>query len=273
VEKENLIHFVSKKGFNIDGLGEKIVEQLMNDGIISNFADIFELKYGDLEPLERFAEKSADNLIKSIEESKKIELEKFLFALGIRYVGEETAVLISRNLELLLSHPALDAGSRKLKLDSRFRGNDIGRIKIGNLKDIINYFPKITAEAWLYIKGIGDKSAESLVGWFSDKNNIKLLERMGKLGVEIIIQDTRYKIQDTKLKGKTFVLTGELQNFTRDTAKDMIRKKGGDISSQVSKNTDYVVAGENPGSKYKKAKDLGVKIIGEEEFKKLITHE
>jgi len=246
IELENMIHFVSKKGFNIDGLGEKIVEQLMNEGLVSNVADIFELKKGDLEPLERFAEKSADNLISSIKNSKTIEFPKFLYALGIRFVGEGTALLVTRNME------------------------KVTRRKITTLDNIINFFPEIKAEEWRSIKGIGEKSAESLVQWFSKEENLNLLKKMQELGVNIEIQNTRNKTQDTKLQGKTFVLTGELKNWTRDEAKDMIRSAGGDVSGSVSKKTDYVVAGENPGSKYKNAQELKVKIINEEEFEKIV---
>ena len=139
------------------------------------------------------------------------------------------------------------------------------------MSDIIKYFPLIKIEEWINIKGIGEKSAESLVNWFNDKANIDLLRKMEESGVKII-QDAKYEIRDIgKLKNKTFVLTGELKNFTRDEAKDMIRNAGGEISSSVSKNTDYVVAGENPGSKYDKAKELGVKVIREEAFKKLLV--
>ncbi len=251
VEKENIIHFVSKKGFNIEGMGEKIVEHLMGEGMISNAADIFELTAGDLEPLERFAEKSADNLIKAIKESREIEFPKFLYALGIRHVGEETAVLIARNLEGVIG--------------------DIGEVM--GIGDIIRIFPRVGVEDWLKIKGIGEKSAESLAAWFRDKNNVKLLEKMEKMGVKVEMGEMGKrgeKEERGKLAGMTFVLTGELKNWTRDEAKDMIRKAGGDISSSVSKNTDYVVAGKNPGSKYDKAKELGVKIINEGEFIKLI---
>jgi len=249
VEKERIIHFVSKKGFNIDGFGEKIVERLLDEGLISNAADIFELKRGDLESLERFAEKSADNLIKAIDESKKINLEKFLFALGIRYAGEETAVLIGRNLSSVISHQ-----------------------KINNPGDIAKNFRSIKYERWVSIKGIGEKSAGSLVNWFSDKENMKLLEKMNELGVEIEGTSRDLSVQKkSKLQDLTFVLTGEMAGFTRDEAKDIIRKEGGDISSSVSRRTDYVLAGENPGSKYDKATKLGVKIIDEKEFKKLLT--
>lgn len=246
IEREKIIHFVSKKGFNIEGMGEKIVEQLMNEGIVSNVAEIFELKYGDLEPLERFAEKSAGNLLDSIEKSKRVELSKLIYALGIRYVGEETAVLIAHSLRTVV------------------------RKKIHNLEDMINYFPLISVEDWSSIKGIGIKSAGSLAEWLGNRENIKLLEKMKELGVKVFVETDTTGHEAKKLAGLTFVLTGELKNFTRDAAKDMIRKAGGDVSNSVSKKTGYVVAGENPGSKYEKAQELGVKIIGEKEFKKLL---
>ncbi len=240
IEKENIIHFVSRKGFDIEGLGEKIVEQLMNEGLVANVADIFELKIGDLEPLERFAEKSADNLVKAIEKAKRVEFPKFLYALGIRHVGEETAVLATRNMK------------------------HVTQEKIHDLQDIISVFPKITLEDWLKIKGIGEKSAKSLVEWFGNKENIALLRKMKSLGVEVkipLLHVTSYMLQ-----GKSFVLTGELETMTRDEAKEKIRALGGDISSSVSRQTDFVVVGKNPGSKYDKAVKLGVKIIHEKEF-------
>jgi len=245
IEIEKVIHFVSKKGFNIEGMGEKIVEQLMNEGIITNASEIFELEKGDLEPLERFAEKSSKNLIEAISASKKVSFEKFIFALGIRHVGEETAVLILKNL------------------------GKVTNLKIKNLENIIENFKDISVNDWLKIKGIGEKSAESLSVWFRNKENLKLLNKMKNSGVMVIFPEKNETVK-LKLAGTTFVLTGELESFTRDEAKDIIRERGGDISGSVSKNTDYVLAGENPGSKYDKAKKLGIKIINEEEFKKLI---
>jgi DNA ligase (NAD+) len=218
----------------------------MNEGLISNFSDIFELKIGDLEPLERFGEKSADNLISSIEKSKKIYFSKFLFALGIRHAGEETAVLIVNNLESIIKNK-----------------------KIKSFADIIEFFPKIQIEEWLTIKGIGEKSAQSLAEWFSNGENIEVLKKMDKLGVKIILENEKGS-QSKKLENLNFVLTGEAQNFTRDALKDIIRREGGNVSSSVSQKTDYVVIGKNPGSKYQKAKELGVRIIKEEEFNKLI---
>jgi DNA ligase (NAD+) len=248
IEIQNIIHFVGKKGFNIDGLGEKIVEQFVNEGLISNIADIFELEKGDLEPMERFASKSADNLILAIEKSKEITFEKFLYALGIRHVGEEGAVLITNNMQQTTNN------------------------KIKNIKDIIETFPKIRKEEWEKIKGIGEKVAESLVSWFGDEKNLEILQRMDNLGVKIILATNDKQQGTSRLQDKTFVLTGELQNWTRDEAKDIIRKEGGNISSSVSKKTDFVLAGENPGSKYEKAKVLGVKILSEKEFGKLLEN-
>ncbi|MDZ4385459.1 MAG: NAD-dependent DNA ligase LigA [Candidatus Moranbacteria bacterium] len=251
VEKEGLIHFVSKKGFNIDGMGDKIVEHLLSENLISNMAEIFELKKGDLEPLERFAEKSAQNLIEAIEASKKITLGKFIFALGIRHVGEETGVLVASEIQ-----------NSKLQISNK---SQIQNIRIQNLGDVIDVFPRITVEDWRSIKGIGEKSAESIVAWFSNGKNLEILERMRRAGVEILFEKG-VKEGKGKLEGMTVVLTGELKSFTRDEAKDIIRREGGSVSSSVSKNTSFVLAGENPGSKYDKAKTLGVKIINEKEF-------
>jgi DNA ligase (NAD+) len=276
VQMGQMIHFVSRKGFDIVGLGESIIEKLMNEGIISNFADIFDLKIGDIEPLERFAERSAEKLIESIEKSKKVSLEKFLVALGIRFVGEETAVLVAQNINDLPCHSGLDPESSLVHesdkvLDSHFHGNDKSKVCIENLDDVIKFFPKITVEDWRSIKGIGEKSAESLSQWYSDYDNLELLRKMESSGVEILEKDSEQSLS-SKLAGLTFVLTGELSGFTRDEAKDMIRREGGSVSSSVSKKTDYVLAGDNAGSKRDKAIQLGVKILTEEEFLKLLEN-
>jgi len=254
VEMQRIIHFVSKKGFNIEGLGEKIVEQLIQEGIIENMADIFEITKGDLEPLERFAQKSADNLIKAIEEKKKITLEKFLFALGIRHVGEETTLLIAQAIK------------REFPI-SNFQFPKSG---LCELKDIILEFPKINVETWMNIKGIGEKSAKSLEKWFGNQKNIEILQKMQESGVNIEISFDEENSENINFKNKTFVLTGGLVGFTRDEIKDIIRKEGGKIASSVSNKTDFVIAGENTGSKYEKAKKIGIVILGEDEFKKMI---
>ncbi len=245
IQKEKIIHFVSKKGLNIDGLGEKIVEQLMNEGLVSDVADIFDLTLGDLLPLERFADKSAENLIESIDGNKNVQFDKFLFALGIRYIGEETTILVKNNLVKIFDK------------------------EIKALKDVIDNFKKTKVEVWMGINGIGDKAAESLVNWFSDEHNIRLLEKMIERGLSVEIEVESDSV-NSEFLGKSFVLTGSLQSMTRDDAKEKIRKIGGKISSSVSKNTDFVIAGEKAGSKKTKAEKLGVRISSEEEFEKMV---
>ena len=244
IQKEKLKHFVSKKGMNIDGLGKKIIEQLMGEGLISDAADIFELKIGDIDHLDRFADKSAENLITAIESAKSVRLEKFLFALGIRYVGEETAVLIVQNLATISSKTVSD------------------------LADVLRIFPKIPSDVWQGIDGIGNRAADSLVAWFTNEKNHDILNRMIASGVEIVVEDTLDKSEF--ISGKTFVLTGSLESMTRDDAKDLIRSYGGKIASSVSAKTDYLLAGERAGSKLKKARDFGVDVLSEDTFKKLM---
>lgn len=227
-EKERIIHFVSRKAYNIDGLGEKIVEQLLNEGLISNSADIFLLKKGDLEPLERFAEKSAQNLVEAIEKSKDITLAKFLYALGIIHVGEETAIDLANHFKSL------------------------EKIKKASL-DEINA-----------LSNIGEVVAKSIFDWFKNEKNLNLIENLAKNGVRI--KNPPKSISQGKLKGLSFIFTGELDSVTRDEAKNMVRALGGETPSSVSKNTSFVVAGRDPGSKFEKAKKLGIKIINENEF-------
>ena len=222
VEKERIIHFVSKKGFGIEGLGEKIVEQLIIEGLIADMADLFELRKGDLEPLERFAEKAAGNLIVAIEESKKVAIEKFLFALGVRHLGEEGAILLVDNFETLGA-----------------------RLTIKNPIDLLKVFEKLTAENLLEINGVGEKMAESVLRWFCDTKNKELLTKMTEAGVVFLKKEKKEESEETsEFAGKSFVLTGKLENLTRDEAREIIRKKGGKISSSVSGKTDFVLAGE-----------------------------
>lgn len=244
-ERERLIHFVSRKGFDIEGLGEKIVEQLIEEGLVSDFADIFELTVGDLEPLERFAETKAEKLVDAIDRSRQVPFRKFLFALGIRHVGEETALLIAGHLHDLV-------GSTN-----------------PTLRDIREAFSVLSADRWTGIKGIGEKSAGALHGWFGTASNMELLERLEALGVRLTYSEEP-EASERPLTGKTFVLTGELGRFTRDEAKAMIRKYGGKVSSSVSRRTDYVVAGSDPGSKLEKARAFGVKVLREDELESLL---
>jgi DNA ligase (NAD+) len=229
VEREQLIHFASRDAFDIDGLGEKIIEQLLNEGIISDVADFFALTEGDLVPLERFADKSAKNLIEAIKAKKKVTLSRFLYGLGIRHVGAVTASLLAGYF------------------------HDLDRLKVATLEDLSE------------VDGVGAVVARSISTWFAEKRNLRLLSKLKALGVgydEIQIKDD--------LKGKTFVITGSLDSMSREEAEEKIRLLGGKASGSVSKATDYLVVGENPGSKLTKAESLGVKIISEQELIKMI---
>ena len=255
VEREKIIHAVSRKGFDIEGLGEKIVEQLMDEGLIVTLADVFELEKGDVISLEGFGEKSAENLEEAIGKAKRVPLAKFLFALGIRHIGEETARLIAHRIS-----------------DGFFSGLTAvaaTAVKPLGLADIIFVFPKITAAEWMFIDGLGEKSAEALTEWFATPEHIAMLGKMLAAGVEIALGEDAMPTGGA-FEGKTFVLTGELAHFTRDEAKDIIRKKGGHVSGSVSAKTDYVVAGSDPGSKLDKARALGVTVLDEEEFERMI---
>ncbi len=228
VRWQQLIHFVSKGAFNIDGLGEKILSQLMEEGLIETPADIFRLKKSDLVGLERFAETSADNLINSIAEHKEIELARFIFALGIRHVGAITARDIAahvRNLEGFLG------------------------LQEAELRDI---------------DGIGEVVAKSLASWLAQATNKQLVKDLLAAGVKV--QSVQTGEGAGKLSGTTWVLTGTLPTMTREEAGEKILVLGGKVSGSVSAKTSYVLAGAEAGSKLDKAKQLGVKVIDEAEF-------
>ncbi len=244
IEKEYLIHAVSKKGLDIPGLGEKIIEQLMNEGLVKDMADIFALTAGDVAPLQRFAEKSSLKLTESIDKAKSVPYAKFLYALGIHHVGEETAELLIMSL------------LHRLTL-LRHTPRQLGR-----------FFATLRSEDLLAVHGIGEIVAESVQAWFASQENQLLLARLTDEGVRLRLPVTA---QGEKMwRGVTFVLTGELTSFTRDEAKAIIKEKGGAVSSSVSQKTDYVVVGNEPGSKYETAKKLGVKTVDEEGFKKML---
>ncbi len=242
VNRRRLYHFASKAAFNMDGVGPKIIDALLDNNLISDAADLFDLEAGDLTPLERFAEKSAQNTIDSIRNSKVIDLYKFIFALGIGHVGEETAVDIGKKL--------------------------VERKAIKNPQDVIDAAKKLKLEDWQKIPDIGPKVAESIFEYFKDGNNIAFIKKLDNSGVKII--SPKISAASLKLKDKIFVLTGGLKTLTREEAKDKIRELGGDVSSSVSPSVDYVVTGSEPGEKYEKAKKLGIKIISEKEFLKII---
>ncbi|MEK7658243.1 MAG: NAD-dependent DNA ligase LigA [Patescibacteria group bacterium] len=245
-QRRNFYHFVSRSAFNIDGLGPKIIDRLLEEGLVQYPSDLFELKESDIIPLERFAEKSAENLIKSIQEKKEITLPRFIYALGIRNIGEETAMDLAEHF-----------GSRPegTRLAQQNGWAAIEKIKNAKLEDFD------------LILNIGPVVAESIYEWFKDKDNLKFLDKLQKF-VSIKHQISTKK--QKKLNGKIFVLTGSLKSMSRQQARARIRGLGGSVSESVSSKTSYVVAGNEPGSKMDKAKKLGVKVISEQEFLKII---
>jgi DNA ligase (NAD+) len=236
-KKRKLYHFAGKHAFDIDGLGPKIVDALLDAELISTYDDIFTLKKGDLLALPRFAEKSVDNLLESIENSRSVTLARFIISLSIPQVGEETAILLANEF-----------------------------ISIERLRRVVG--EPTGASALEEISGVGPIVAMEIVDWFENKENIKLLDKL--LKQVSIISNSKLVTRNSKLANKVFVLTGTLQNMSRDEAKEKIRNLGGSVSSSVSKETDYVVAGEAPGSKYEKALELGVQVLSESEFQNLI---
>ena len=243
-EREFLRHFVSRGAFNIEGLGEKIIDRFMDEGLISDAADIFTLQKGDIEILKRFGEKSAENIVREVEEKKKIMLPRFIFAIGILHIGEETARVFAEHIT-------------KHKSQS-VRPNNVAAI-----------MKNMTMEELQEIRDIGPKVAESIYSWFREARNIKLLEKLDEVGVRIT--SDRRQVTSEKLKGMSFVLTGILKSMSREEAKEKIRAWGGEVSESVSNKTTYVIVGEEPGSKAGKAQKLGVKTLNEKTFQELLT--
>lgn len=230
---EKLVHFVSRDAYNIDGFGDNIIEDFYNMGYLKDITDFFFLKNKkqELMSIEGFGEKSINNLLESIENSKNNSLERLIFALGIRFVGSKKAKILAKEFK--------------------------------NMDTLINS----SFEDLMDIKDIGVEIAKSVVSFFSEKDNVELINRLKQIGLNM-----NYLGNDTnKLEGLTFVLTGTLPTLAREDAKKRIEELGGNVSSSVSKKTSYVVLGENPGSKYDKAIELNIKIINEEELINLLN--
>jgi len=228
-----LSHFVGKGALNIEGLSQKQLAVFFERGLVQDFADIFTLKEGDLLSLERFGERSVENLLKAIDEARSVSLARFLVGLSIPQVGEETAIDLAK--------------------------------KFGTLELI----QELTLEQLTVVDGVGEVVAQSIYDWFRNAENKKLVRQLLK---EISIKESsrNLKSKASNLAGKTFVFTGTLVSMSRDEAKAHIRSAGGKISSSVSKKTDYVVVGSDPGAKHEKAQELGVEILTEKKFAEMI---
>ncbi|MCP4400186.1 MAG: NAD-dependent DNA ligase LigA [bacterium] len=229
----NMEHFVSKRAMNIDGVSIKLLESFVNNGLVKDAADLYALTTEQLMPLERMAEKSAENVIQAIEQSKSPELGRFLYALGIRHVGEHTAKVLAAHF------------------------GSIDKIRAASEGELTE------------IHEVGPEVAKSVSHYFQQERTADLLQKFFDGGVEVV--QVEQGLGQQQLAGKSFVLTGTLESYTRHEARGLLEKAGGRVVSSVSKKTDYVLAGRDPGSKLTKAQKLGLTILDEEEFQKLIT--
>jgi DNA ligase (NAD+) len=233
--KGKMQHFISRKAMNIDGLGEETIEQLYNAGLAKNIVDLYHLQKDQLLPLERMAEKSVNNLLKGLEDSKKVPFERVLFAVGIRYVGETVAKKLARHFK------------------------NIDAIMQASFEELI------AADE------IGDKIAESIIQFFSVEENKQMILELKNMGLQFSLSEQQLENTSDKLAGLTFVVSGVFSLFSRDELKNLIEQNGGKVSGSISKKTNYIVAGENMGpSKLEKATELGVAIIDENQFSGMI---
>jgi DNA ligase (NAD+) len=230
--RESILHFAGRHAMNIDGLGDKIVDQLVDKGLVKDVADLYALKEDEVAGLERMAEKSAQNLLEEIEASKKNSLARLIYALGMQFVGERTGQLLAEHFSSL---------------------EELAAAKEEELEEVPEVGPKVAA---------------SIVEFFSEPANRQLIKKLNKAGVHPTAE--KRKVKSEKFAGKSFVFTGGLANRSREEAGEIVQQHGGKVSGSVSKKTDYVVVGTDPGSKYDKAKELGVTILTEAEFEKLL---
>jgi DNA ligase (NAD+) len=230
--RESILHFAGRHAMNIDGLGDKIVDQLVDKSLVKDVADLYALKEEEVAGLERMAEKSAQNLLEEIEASKKNSLERLIYALGIQFVGERTGQLLAEHFSSL---------------------EELAAAKEEELEEVPEVGPKVAA---------------SIVEFFSEPANRQLIKKLNKVGVHPTAE--KRKVKSDKFAGKSFVFTGGLANRSREEAGEIVQQHGGKVSSSVSNKTGYVVVGADPGSKYDKAKELGVTILTEQEFEKLL---
>ena len=226
-----IIHFTTREAMDIEHIGPALVDQLVTKGYIKDAADLYSLEKEDILKLERMADKSAQNVIDSIKASLDRPFDRLIYSLGIRMIGRRTAQLLADNF------------------------SDIHKLARADASELSS------------IHEIGPKVAESVIEFFQQQENRRLIEKLEKAGVKIKAEK---EVGPKPLKGKSFVFTGGMENYTRPQAEELVRKLGGRASSSVSKETDFVVAGSEPGSKYEKAKKLGIKIISEDEFTKML---
>ncbi|HCI03619.1 TPA: DNA ligase (NAD(+)) LigA [Candidatus Peribacteria bacterium] len=269
VRQERIEHLVSRYAFNMEGLGKETIEALIENEIISDPADIFFLTSEDLISLPLFKEKKTENALSSIENSKIIELDRFLFALGIRHIGRETAEIIAKRIKWPNQKNTIEVDENLGAQSSLFESKKKIKVNSIYLADLLTTLQKIELEELSEIDGIGPVVAESLKEWVDDEDNRALIHKMENGGVIAIMPKGSHAPQI--FKDKIFVLTGTLPSLSREDAKKMIKERGGKVSSSVSSKTSFVLAGDDPGSKFDKAKELGVEVVDEKKFKKILN--
>lgn len=243
LQKEKIIHFISKPAFDIVGLGEKIIDKLIDNNLITDPADLFTLKIGDLRNLPGFDVLLEKKLIENINAKKKISLNKFIYSLGILHIGEENAKILANFV-------------RK-------------KTQIKKPSDLIEVFNGVKLTELQNIPNFGEKVSQSVFDWFREKDNINFLKKLTELGIEII-EETAKAYQP--LQGQVFAFTGELENYSRNKAKEIVENLGAETTETISQRVTYLVVGKNPGSKLEKAKKLNIKLITEEEFEKILRN-
>jgi DNA ligase (NAD+) len=245
IDRERVIHFASKSALNIEFVGPKLIDKLFDADLVADPVDLFKLEKGDLESLPGFGPIAAERALTSIARSKKTDLHRVLYGLGIRHVGSETAVDIAR---FVAEH-----WRKKEKAKPTF-------------SQLVSLMKTLTLEDWMHVEGIGETVAESLVAYFKNSTNQKMLKKLEGIGLEVALP----KRVGSALAGKTFVITGTLENYSRELAKQKIIALGGSVASAVSSQTDYLVVGAEPGSKLTKAKALGVSVLDETAFRRIL---
>ncbi len=248
-KSERLFHFVARDAMNIDGLGPKVIIQLLENEMINDPSDFYELTQEDLMSLPLFKEKKTENILRSIEKSKKVSLDRFIYALGIRYLGEQGSSELAQYI--------LGRSSRSVPWGQE------GHPKHYSIRQFIHFIENLTIDELNNLEGIGEKVATSLYDYFQNAKHREMIQRLSDRSIEIIIETPK---RQTPILGKSFVLTGTLANMSRNEAKDRIKSLGGKVLSAVTHDTDFLVVGEDPGSKVKKATELGVKVLEEKEF-------
>ena len=242
--QERLYHFIGKGAFDIKGIGPKLIDRFLDEGLIQDAADLFDLKEGDIAPLERYGERSSQNIISAIQANKNILLNRFLFALSILHIGEETALLLAKYFQ------------------KRIHSNQF------SIQDLIKIGSSLKQQELEKIHSIGPKVGQAVYDWFNNKKNIEFLKKLKQKGIRLLpvfIPKEKRKLEDL-----LFVITGVLESMSREQAKEKIVNQGGKVNESVSSKTDYLIAGKNPGSKHEKAKRLRIRVIDEREFLKMI---